>query len=71
MKAIRVTAKTGEQWITDINGTKAEIDAYFLGQWFNIGSVNDHLVQVCKVEHLRPGEAIGYMLSDANEKVKP
>lgn len=57
MRAVRVTAKTGEEWTTSINGTEEEIKSYFLDKWFNIGSVDDHMVQVSGVEFLETVEA--------------
>ena len=56
MKAIRVTYANGNVTETDINGTDAEIRAYYLGQWFNMGQGDgpDVMVQATRVEFLNP-----------------
>ena len=50
---VRVTANTGDTWVTQINGTMATAKDYFLGKTFNIGIAGrDKMVRVTKVEPL-------------------
>jgi hypothetical protein len=47
---LRCTYSNGDSIITSINGTLQDAENYFLGQVFNIGSVNDNIQQCVKVE---------------------
>ena len=52
MKTIRVTFSNGNHLITGINGTHAEIAAYYLGKWFNLGVESDLMVRAISVDFL-------------------
>ena len=42
MKSIRVTFEDGNTIDTEINGTNQEIEAYYLGNYFNFGDTEAH-----------------------------
>lgn len=53
MRAVKVYTSCGQSWVTDVNGTDQEIESYFLGKWFNIGTVDDHMVKVVRIEFIK------------------
>jgi hypothetical protein len=57
MKTIRVTFADGNTLTTQINGTEAEIRAYYLGKKFQFGDTeenpSDKLVEAVNVEFLK------------------
>lgn len=52
MRTVKVIFSNGDSVITNINGTEAEIRAYYIGKVFNIGTCNDLLVKAVSVEFL-------------------
>lgn len=53
MRTIKVTFEDGDTIITNINGTDAEIRAYYLGNEFNIGNgEKDNVQMAVKIEYL-------------------
>lgn len=53
MKTIRITYDNGQNIVTDINGTKERICAYYIGKRFNIGNgENDLIATATAVEFL-------------------
>jgi hypothetical protein len=52
MRTARVTFHDGNTVTTRINGTTAEILSYYLGRWFNLGPVEDHMAKAVAVEFL-------------------
>lgn len=38
---VLVTFHNDDFFLTDINGTKEEIEAYYVGKWFNVGNGSD------------------------------
>lgn len=53
MKTIRVSYSNGDFLVTSINGTKEEIEKYYLGNFFNIGrGESDKMEKAIKVEFL-------------------
>lgn len=53
MKTIRVSYSNGDFLVTSINGTREEIEKYYLGKIFNIGcGENDKMERAIKVEFL-------------------
>lgn len=53
LRTIRVNWSNGDSTMTSINGTNDEIEAYYLGKEFNIGSgENDLLVHAVSIEFL-------------------
>ncbi|UKI53164.1 MAG: hypothetical protein L6V86_08755 [Treponema sp.] len=51
-KTVRVFFKNGDFLITRINGTKEQIEQYYLNKTFNIGTVNDNVQKCIKIEFL-------------------
>lgn len=51
-KAIRVTFDSGDTLETEINGTHESIEKYYIGNYFNVGSVNDKIAKAVKVQFL-------------------
>jgi hypothetical protein len=49
MKTVTLKTIQGSQWSTNINGTNEEIIEYFMGKWFNLGTVEDKMERVCFV----------------------
>ncbi len=41
---VKVTVKTGESWITIINGTLESARKYFLGKAFNVGIYPNEII---------------------------
>ncbi len=52
MKTVKVTFENGATITTGINGTDKEIQQYYEGKCFNLGTVSDHMVKAIKVEFL-------------------
>jgi hypothetical protein len=52
MKFIKVIFADGNYLFTSINGTVEEIRAYYLGKFFNIGTIEDNLVQAVDVQFI-------------------
>ncbi len=52
METVKVTFNDGDSMVTRINGSREEIAKYYMGNWFNMGTVSDNLKQVTKVEFL-------------------
>ena len=52
MKTFKVTFDNGDELITRMNGTEAEIKDYYIGKVFNVGTVSDCMVKAVKVEFL-------------------
>jgi len=51
MKSAKLTTETGFSWITSINGTDQEIQAYFLNQFLDVGKYPvEKMERVIKVE---------------------
>jgi len=50
MRPIRVTFANGNTIDTNINGTRASIEKYYVGNWFNLGTVDDDMQQAVSVE---------------------
>ena len=53
MKEIKVTFENGDYLYTRINGTKEEIERYYIGNYFNIGTVSDNIQKCVSVEILK------------------
>ena len=52
MRTIKVHFSDGDSLVSKINGTTDEIENYFFGKVFNIGSVTDKLVKCVRIEFL-------------------
>lgn len=53
MRCVKVTFANEDTITTSINGTEASIkDYYAIGRWFNIGTVEDNMQQVTKLEFI-------------------
>jgi hypothetical protein len=52
MRTVKVYFSDGDSFISKINGTTDEIENYFFGKVFNIGSVTDKLVKCVRIEFL-------------------
>ncbi len=52
MRTVKVIYDNGDSEITRINGTEAEIKAYYIGNTFNIGVHSDCLVKAVSVEFI-------------------
>ena len=50
MRSAIIYLNDGTNYTTDCNGTDEEITKYFLGTWFNFGTVGDLMKQCVKVE---------------------
>lgn len=54
MRSVRVTFDDGDSLVTSINGTKAEVLAYYIGNQFNLGQGGeDHMATATEVEFLQ------------------
>ena len=51
-RTVRVTFSNGDTLTTWINGTKQEILDYYVGKWFNLGTVEDDMQQAIAVEFI-------------------
>ena len=47
---VRVTFANDDHLITEINGTPDSVCDYYLGNMFNLGSVNDNMQRAVKIE---------------------
>ena len=47
---IKVIFENGDYFYTKINGTQEEIEKYYLGKYFNVGTVNDNIQKCVRVE---------------------
>lgn len=58
MKTVKVYFEDGNTLTTSINGTKKEIEAYYIGKCFQFGDTEEHprdkMVKAIKVEFLKP-----------------
>ncbi len=52
LRTIRVSFSNGDSLVTSINGSDEEINAYYLGNVFNLGTVEDELTVATKVEFI-------------------
>jgi hypothetical protein len=52
MTTIKATFTNGESIITKINATNSEAKAYYLDNFFNLGSVTDNMQKCIKCEIL-------------------
>ena len=50
MKNITVTYSTGDKIATSINGTVQTIMTYYLGKYFNIGTVSDKMARAVRID---------------------
>lgn len=57
MRHIRVTYSNGDQVQTQINGSTEDIERYYLGKVFNLGTVEDNMQIALRVEFLDTEEA--------------
>jgi hypothetical protein len=49
MKTFKVTFSNGDSLVTGFNGTLADAQSYYLGNWFNMGPVEDLMVKGVEV----------------------
>lgn len=58
MKTVKVYFEDGNNLTTSINGTKKEIEAYYIGKSFQFGDTEEHprdkMVRAVRVEFLNP-----------------
>ena len=52
MITVKVTFEDGDSLQTDINTTLEGARRYYLGQYFNLGTVEDRMVKAVKVEQI-------------------
>lgn len=52
MDAVKITFDDGQVIITDFNPnvSREEIAKYYMGKWFNLGSIKDDMHKCVKVE---------------------
>ena len=50
---VKVTFENGDNVTTSINGSKDEVEAYYLGTVFNLGTDKDNLQKAINVEFLK------------------
>lgn len=50
MITIKVTMEDGNTFTTPINCTFEEAKSYYVGNYFNMGTVDDYMVKAVKVE---------------------
>jgi hypothetical protein len=50
MITVKCTYSNNDTITTSINGSLKDAENYFLGNWFNIGSVEDNMQKCVKVE---------------------
>lgn len=53
MKNIKVTFQNNDAIKTCINGTKEEIEKYYLNRYFNLGKESDNMQKAIKVEFIK------------------
>jgi hypothetical protein len=49
---IKVVLENGDSFYTKVNGTKADIEKYYVGTIFNVGTINDDMQRCVGVEFL-------------------
>lgn len=49
---IKVVLENGDSFCTKVNGTKADIEKYYVGMIFNVGVVDDDMQRCVSVEFL-------------------
>lgn len=47
---VKVVLANGDYWYTKVNGTKEEIEKYYVGTTFNVGVVTDDMQKCVRVE---------------------
>lgn len=52
MQTVKVFLEDGNSFVTQINGSKAKIMAYYLGNYFNMGTITDDIKKVVDIEFL-------------------
>lgn len=52
-RTVKVTFKDGDTRTTEINGTVQEIADYYIGNVFNLGDVEDRMVEATMIEFLQ------------------
>ena len=52
LDAVKITFDNGQTMVTDFNAKvgREEIAKYYMGNWFNLGSVSDDMHKCVKVE---------------------
>lgn len=50
MITVKCTYSNGQTITTSMNGSLETANSYFVGQWFNLGSIEDNMQQCVKVE---------------------
>jgi hypothetical protein len=55
MDAVKITFDNGQTMVTDFNSqvSREEIAKYYVGNWFNLGSVSDDMHKCIKIEFLK------------------
>ena len=46
-QTVKVTFGNGDHLVSTINGTREEVNAYYLNQWFNVGLGPHDNMQLC------------------------
>jgi len=66
MNTATLTTTSGHSWSTSINGSPEEVRAYFMGNWFDVGSYDETAPnegftseKVVKVEHVEEHDVAG------------
>ena len=49
MRSIKVIFKSGDSLYTKINGTTDQIESFYLGNYFNMGTVKDRMEKAVKI----------------------
>jgi lipocalin len=52
MNSFKITFANGDYLVTSLNGTYKDAVEYYLGNYFNIGRVEDNMQKCTKVEAL-------------------
>ena len=52
MNVVKVIFEDGDSIVTRINGSKEEVEKYYIGNYFNLGSDKDDMKQATSVEFL-------------------
>lgn len=47
---VKVVLANGDYWYTRVNGTKEEIEKYYIGTTFNVGTDMDNMQKCVRVE---------------------
>ena len=53
MNTFKVYFSDGDTVVTGFNGSLVDAIAYYVGQWFNTGTVDDHMVMGVFVEEVK------------------